>query len=105
MSVPIHRSARRSSPIDRRVISNAIVYLVRTGCQWRQLPNNYPKWTTVYAVFRNWRKTAVWERTHDSLRRRVRQSVGKKQTPSAATSEAMTQIGMIALMSRRLAYQ
>jgi putative transposase len=69
-------------PIDRRIILNAILYVVRTGCQWRQLPRDFPKWKTVYSVFWRWRNLGIWERIHDALRRRVRQACGKKPTPS-----------------------
>jgi transposase len=39
-------SKRGRPQIDRRAIMNAILYVVRTGCQWRQLPLNFPKWKT-----------------------------------------------------------
>jgi putative transposase len=37
--------------VDRRRILNALCFLVRTGCQWRNLPPTFPKWKTVYNVF------------------------------------------------------
>src|SRR5664279_6419188 len=54
------RKQRGRPPIDRRDVIDAILYLVRTGCQWRQLPLDFPKWKTVYTVFWRWRKTGVW---------------------------------------------
>ena len=45
------RSQLGRPPIDRRHIINAILYVVRTGCQWRILPRNFPNWSTVYNVF------------------------------------------------------
>ena len=54
---------------DRRRILNAILYVVRTGCQWRQLPHDFPKWKTVYTVFWRWRRAGVWQRVHDALAR------------------------------------
>jgi transposase len=47
---------RGRPPIDRRDILDAILYVVRTGCQWRQLPLDFPKWKTVDTVFWRWRK-------------------------------------------------
>lgn len=76
-------AGRGRTPIDRRWVLDAILYLVRTGCQWRQLPNDFPKWQTVYTVFRRWRKAGIWQKIHDALREKVRRSVGKKSTPSA----------------------
>jgi putative transposase len=76
--------------IDRRTILNAILYVVRTGCQWRQLPLDFPKWKTVYTVFRRWRKAGLWEQLHDTLRKRLRQAAGKKSTPSAAIVDSQS---------------
>jgi len=72
------------------MILNAILYVVRTGCQWRQLPSDFPKWKSVYNVFWHWRKHGIWERIHDALRRRVRQAAGKKPTPSVAVIDSQS---------------
>src|SRR5271167_1688689 len=82
---------KRGRPqIDRRVIIDAILYLVRTGCQWRQLPLDFPKWKTVYTVFWRWRKRGIWERIHHALRRQVRHSVGKRSKPTAAIIDSQS---------------
>ncbi len=70
--------------IDRRAVLNATLYVVRTGCQWRQLPGDFPKWSSVYTVFWRWRRDGVWQRVHDALRDRVRAAAGKKASPSVA---------------------
>src|SRR6476661_6156327 len=77
-------------PLDRRWVINAILYLNRTGCQWRYLPCDFPKWKTVYTVFWRWRKAGVWERIHDTLRKRVRQAAGKKRTPTATILDSQS---------------
>ena len=76
--------------IDRREILDAIFYVVRTGCQWRQLPNDFPNWKTVYTVFWRWRRAGVWKRVNDALREKVRRSVGKKSTPTAAILDSQS---------------
>jgi putative transposase len=81
---------RGRPPIDRREILDAILYVVRTGCQWRQLPIDFPRWKTVYTVFWRWRKAGLWQQIHDTLRRRVRQAVGKKRTPTAAIIDSQS---------------
>lgn len=83
-------SKRGRKPIDRREILEAILYVDRTGCQWRALPHDFPKWKTVYNVFWQWRKDGVWHRIHDTLREQVRQSVGKKKTPTAAIIDSQS---------------
>jgi len=68
--------------VCRRWIINAIWHLVRTGCQWRNLPGDFPKWKTVYNVFWQWRNAGVWQKIHDALCEKVRKNAGKKPTPS-----------------------
>ena len=84
------RSRRGRPPIDRRKIINAILYVARTGCQWRMLPKDFPKWSTVYGIFWQWRNDGVWQRIHDRLREKVRKSTGKKSTPTAAIIDSQS---------------
>lgn len=69
---------------------NAVLYVARTGCQWRQLPHDFPHWKTVYNIFWNWRNDGTWQRIHGKLREKVRQSVGKKPTPTAAIVDSQS---------------
>jgi putative transposase len=84
------RSWRGRPPIDRREILNAILYVVRTGCQWRQLPHDFPNWKSVYTVFWRWRRAGVWKQVNDALREKVRKSAGKKPTPTAAIIDSQS---------------
>lgn len=84
------RSKRGRKPTDRRQVINAILYVNRTGCQWRALPHDFPPWKTVYNTFWKWRQDGVWQRIHDTLRERVRQSEGKTKTPTAAIIDSQT---------------
>ena len=74
---PTYRRGR--PPICRRRVVNAILYVVRTGCQWRMLPAGFPNWSTVYGVFWRWRSEGVWEKLHDALREKTRRRVGRKR--------------------------
>jgi len=71
-------------------VINAVLYVARTGCQWRQLPHDFPHWKTVYNIFWNWRNDGTWQRIHGKLREKVRQSVGKKPTPTAAIVDSQS---------------
>jgi putative transposase len=85
------KRAKRGRPrICRRLILNAILYLNRTGCQWRALPHDFPKWKTVYTIFWRWRRDGVWQRIHEALCRRVRKKSGKKPTPSVAILDSQS---------------
>lgn len=67
------------SPHD---ILNAIFYQLKNGCQWRDLPSDFPKWSTVYSQFRRWRLNGTWERVLAALARRERETVKKKSFPA-----------------------
>ncbi len=84
------RSRRGRPPLDRRRIMDAIMYVVRSGCQWRMLPRDFPNWSTVYGIFRRWRLAGVWQKIHDALREQVRRSAGKKPTPTAAIIDSQS---------------
>lgn len=82
--LPPAKPGGRPRSVSLRVILNGIFYLLRSGCQWRMLPRTFGSWSTVYAYFRAWRRSGVWEGIHTTLRERVRQQSGREPTPSAA---------------------
>jgi len=84
------RSRLGRRPIDRRRVVNAILYVVRTGCQWRMLPKSFPNWSTVYGIFWKWRNDGAWQRIHDRLREKVRRAAGKKSTPTVAIVDSQS---------------
>jgi len=65
-----------------RSIVDAILYVVKTGCQWRYLPKDFPKWQLIYYYFRKFETTGLIELMHDSLREQVRVKKGKEISPS-----------------------
>ena len=68
----------------RREVADAIFYQLRTGGQWRYLPEGFPHRNTVYGYFAKWRDDGTWERVNDALRRRARAQRGREPEPSAA---------------------
>ena len=73
-----------------REVLNAILYLVKTGAQWRLLPKNFPPWQTVYHHFRQWTRNGLLARLNDRLRAKVRQVAGKHAQPTAASLDSQT---------------
>lgn len=67
----------------RRQIINAILYVTKTGCQWRMLPTNFPPWPCVYDHFRRLQQRDVWAEICRALNKRVRQKRG--DSPPQAT--------------------
>jgi putative transposase len=53
-------------PSPRKIL-DAILYLLKSGCQWRLLPHDFPRWPTVYHYFRTWRIDGTWERVSTEL--------------------------------------
>lgn len=90
--VPQPTVSRRGGrpPKDRREILNGIRYVVRTGCAWRLMPHDLPKWQTCYYYFRLWKNDGTWKYIHDRLRGDVRVSAGRNRQPSAAIIDAQS---------------
>lgn len=85
------RSSRGRPPKwELWLIVNAILYVVRTGCQWRMLPTNFPPWQTVYGYFWHWTRSGRWERMNARLVRQVRQKQGRDPQPSAAVIDSQS---------------
>jgi len=80
----------RPREVCRRQVVNAILYVNRTGCQWRQLPREFPKWRTVYDLFWHWQLWGVWQAIHDTLRQRLRRAEGRKAKPTAAIIDSQS---------------
>lgn len=71
-------------------IINAILYLNRTGCQWRMLPKDLPPWGTVYSYYWHWSHNGLWERINAALVKKVRQAEGRDPQPSAAVIDSQS---------------
>jgi transposase len=69
---------------------NAIFYLLRTGCQWRVLPREFPPWPTVYYYFRRWEQESVWLTLLRSLYPLTRLKSGRRATPSVAIMDGQS---------------
>ena len=73
----------------RRIVE-AVFYLLRTGCQWRAMPHEYPPWPTVFYHFAKWRNQGTWERINTALRERHRVLNGRKPQPTAAIIDSQS---------------
>ncbi len=75
---PKHR--KRKCPLME--IMSAIMYMVKTGCQWRMLPKDFPPHNTVFYYFNKWKLEGVFEELMGTLHVRVRTLTGREDTPS-----------------------
>jgi putative transposase len=65
-----------------RDIINALLYIAKSGIQWRMLPKNYAPWESVYNYFRKWKRDGLIVEIHDIFVEKVRIGIGKNSTPS-----------------------
>ena len=84
-----HAGGRPRKHEQRRVV-DALLYVVKTGCQWRQLPSDFPPWKTVHEHFRAWRDSGVWERVGQMLREQGRKAGGRNATPTVAIIDSQS---------------
>ena len=73
-----------------REILDALFYVLRSGCQWRLLPHDFPRWPTVYHYFRKWRMDGTWERVNRALRERLRVRLKRDSQPSAGIVDSQS---------------
>jgi transposase len=74
---------RRKRKRELRQVMDAILWLLRTGCQWRNLPHYWPHWQAVYYYFDRWKKAGLFEQINARLNQLDRQQQGRNINPSA----------------------
>lgn len=98
------KKSGRPRSANRREIVNAIFYVLKTGCQWRQLPEGFSAWSTVHVYYRRWRLSGAWQHAHGVLHTQERMRRGKKPRPTAAIVDSQSvksrQKGEVEVMMR-----
>ena len=80
----------RPRELSLRQVINAILYVLKTGCQWRQLPREFPDWSAVYYYFYSWSGNGTWERLHHLLRSRLREKYQRHKQPTAGCLDSQS---------------
>ena len=88
--VPAPKPGGRPAKYEHREIVNALLYVSRTGCQWRAMPHDLPPWRAAYWYFMAWRDDGTLERIHDRLRAAVREADGRDVQPTAAVLDSQS---------------
>lgn len=81
-------SAQRDYPL--RAVFNALRYIVRTGGQWRYMPNDLPPWNVVYQQAQRWIRARCLETLVEDLRMLLREFAGRKGQPTAMILDSRT---------------
>jgi putative transposase len=69
---------------------NAMLYVAKTGCQWRNLPGEFPAYQSVYYHYRKWCRDGTWERMNRALVYESRRQAGRCPHPSAAIIDSQS---------------
>lgn len=80
----------RKRKYDLRSIWNAIMYLVKTGCQWRMLPNDFPKWELVYYYYSKWANAGDFDLLLSKLRGKARLKRNQNREPSLGIMDSQS---------------
>lgn len=88
--LPQAKPGGRPRQVNLRAILDAIFYVLCSGCSWRMLPGDLPRWQTVYSYFRQWRLDGTWERIHRYLRQWVRLRHKRHSSPSVGIIDSQS---------------
>ncbi len=88
--LPQAKAGGRPRKTDLREVLNALFYLVRTGCQWRMLPHEFPPWRTCYNYYRAWIDSGTWDEIMYLLRTDVRSEAGRNDQPRVAAIDSQS---------------
>lgn len=87
---PRGKKAKEKKPVDRREVLNGVLYVLTTGCQWRQLPKDLPPKSTVHEYLMDWRSTGVLAKIHFALYTEARELADRKPGPSLAIVDSQS---------------
>lgn len=75
---------------DLKEVVNAVLYVTKNGCVWREVPGEFPPWQTVYYYFSKWVKDGTWKSISDCLTTDYREKQGKKSQPTVAIVDSQS---------------
>ncbi|WP_345245568.1 IS5 family transposase [Nibrella saemangeumensis] len=81
---------KRKRKHSLRVILNALLYVTKTGCQWRQMPNDLPPWQLCYYYFSKWRDDGTWLKINQKLVKRRRVKAKREASPSVGVIDSQS---------------
>jgi len=88
--IPEARTGGHPRTTDIREVVNGILYRLKNGCSWENLPRDFPPYKTVFHYYREWTLDGTIEQIHDKLRRQVRIKAGRTETPSACIIDSQS---------------
>jgi len=80
----------RPRETDMRALVNAILYIASTGCQWRQLPKDFPPYSTVQGYFYAWSHNGIFTSLNHALVMAAREAAGREASPTAGVIDSQS---------------
>jgi putative transposase len=75
-------SGMRHRTWSKRALADAVLYFVKTGCQWRQLPHDFPPYSTVHSFYRRARVSGLWDKILEHMVVKTREDAGRSAEPT-----------------------
>jgi len=88
--MPAAKALGRPRETNLRAVLDAILYIARTGCQWRMLPKDFPPFSTVQGYFYGWRDDGLFEEINFALLLQAREAAGREASPSAGVIDSQS---------------
>src|SRR5258705_2499699 len=88
--MPAAKRLGRPRETGLRAVLDALLYIARTGCQWRMLPKDFPPFTTVQGYFYDWRDGGLFEKINFALLLQAREAAGREASPSAGVIDTQS---------------
>ena len=89
--LPLERTGPgRPLELDMRAVLNGIFYLIRTGCQWADIPKEYPAPSSISYHYNKWKKDGIWRAINTALRRKERERVDREPEPTAGSIDSQS---------------
>lgn len=87
---PLMWKSGNKSKWEKRELINAVLYLVDSGCKWRQLPHDFPPYTTVLNLYRKAVREGLWDKILKMLVQKTRETNGKSDNPTYALIDSQS---------------
>jgi len=83
-------SGLRTYTWPKRELTDAVLYFVKTGCQWRHLAHDFPPYSTVHSFYRRARQSGLWDKVLHHLVLKTRADAGRKAGPTYALIDSQS---------------
>jgi putative transposase len=80
----------RPAKYEKKELLNAIFYILRTGCQWRYLPHDFPPWTAIYKQYQRWKNKGIFEKINCAITKEIRLKIGRNANPSSCIADSQS---------------